>query len=406
MRNLLKPYLKYRYLLYFFSFVAGWPCVFFLLGWLPHYTVNYIILFLLVFLFILAKGKSKIPPPIIVLIFFQISIWGLYYLLHGFDSSYLTRIFILATTIVLLEMQMTGDRQGFMKLYNFWLVFQVIAGTLGVVLVLLGILEPLFEFKELDMRPGYFFGLFTTNTYFDGLIRNAGFFDEPGSLAFWGVYALLINKLFVNNRKVEGLLIFGLISTLSLAYFIQLAMYVFFFYKEKRKKILPYIFVFIVLLYWLSSSNEMMSKAIFGRMEYDAATGTISGDNRSDLAEVCWDVFTESPVIGHGGQNLIDLSQKREIFIAANPFFPLAVDGIVGTFVLLVPFFYFISLRRFDKNYQWAFWILLAGFMQRPYDSNQLLYPLMSYTIILHAYLHARRVKFLYYKSRKPSPVF
>ena len=63
MRNLLKPYLKYRYLLYFFSFVAGWPCVFFLLGWLPHYTVNYIILFLLVFLFILAKGKSKVPPP-------------------------------------------------------------------------------------------------------------------------------------------------------------------------------------------------------------------------------------------------------------------------------------------------------------------------------------------------------
>ena len=35
-------YLKFRYLLYFFSLIAGWPCVFYLIGWLPHYTFNYL----------------------------------------------------------------------------------------------------------------------------------------------------------------------------------------------------------------------------------------------------------------------------------------------------------------------------------------------------------------------------
>lgn len=63
------------------------------------------------------------------------------------------------------------------------------------------IIAAYFKFVEMDMRPGYFFGLFTTNTYFGGLVRNAGFYDEPGALAFWGIYALIINKMFVKTQK-------------------------------------------------------------------------------------------------------------------------------------------------------------------------------------------------------------
>ena len=35
----IKAYLNLRYFLYFFALIAGWPCVFFLMGWLPHYTI-------------------------------------------------------------------------------------------------------------------------------------------------------------------------------------------------------------------------------------------------------------------------------------------------------------------------------------------------------------------------------
>ena len=93
------------------------------------------------------------------------------------------------------------------KTYDVWLVVQAISGTIGILLVLGGLLQPIFKFVEMDMRPGYFFGLFTTNTYFGGLVRNAGFYDEPGALAFWGIYALIINKMFVKNTKIEILLI-------------------------------------------------------------------------------------------------------------------------------------------------------------------------------------------------------
>ena len=388
----IKPYLNIRYFLYFFSFIAGWPCVFYLIGWLPHYTVNYLLLFALVMFFVVIRNEYRLPRPIALLLVLQVVTWGVYVVIHGIDMSYFTRILMLCITYMFLEMQLSCERLSFIKTYNWWLVFQVVAGTLGFLLVVAGILQPIFEFREMDMRPGYFFGLFTTNTYFDGLVRNAGFYDEPGALAFWGMYALLINKLFVDNKKVEVLLIAGLISTLSLAYFIQIAMYAFFFYKEKGRKLLPYIMAFILALVLISSFNARMNRTIFGRMEYNEETGTISGDNRSKMTKVCWDIFLESPIIGQGARHLIEISQERRVFVGANPNLTLACDGLIGQIITWSPFFFLFTLRRYDKKYEWAFWLLIAGFLQRPYDGTQLLYPLMSFTIVLHAYLQVKNM--------------
>ncbi len=387
-----KSNLNFRYFLYFFSFIAGWPCVFYLMGWLPHYTVNYLLLFALAAFFVVTKNEYRLPRPVAMLLVLQIVTWSIYAVIHGIDTSYFTRILMLCITYMFLEMQLSGDRLSFIKTYNWWLVFQVVAGTLGFLLVVAGILQPLFEFREMDMRPGYFFGLFTTNTYLDGLVRNAGFYDEPGALAFWGMYALIINKLFVDNKKVEILLIAGLISTLSLAYFIQIAMYAFFFYKEQRRKLFSYVAAFILALVLISSFNKRMNRAIFGRMEYNEETGTIAGDNRSKMTKVCWDIFLDSPFIGQGARHLIEISAERRVFVGANPNLSLACDGVVGQLVYWSPFFFLFSLRRYDKKYGWAFWILIAGFLQRPYDGTQLLYPLMSFTIVLQAYLQVNFV--------------
>lgn len=387
MLNLIGNNLTYRRFLYFFSLVAGWPCVFYLMGWLPHYTINYLLLFVLSGFFVLLKNQYKLPAPVGFLLLFQIIVWVIYSAIHGLDTSYFTRIFYLCITYFILEMQMNDNHMNFVKTFNGWIVFQVIAGTIGFLLVLIGILTPIFVFREMDGRPGYFFGLFSTNTYLDGLIRNAGFYDEPGALAFWGMYALLINKLFVNNKKIELLLIFGLISTVSLAYFIQIFFYIYFFYKEQRKKILPYVGAFVISLVLISSFNERMRQSIWGRMEYDEKSGQFAGDNRSKMASLCWELFKEAPITGHGGRNLIDISQKRRRFVGANMYSTLACDGIIGQMIVWSPFFYLFSLRRHDKKYGWAFWILIIGFLQRPYDCTQLLFPLMSFTIILQSYL-------------------
>ena len=223
------PYLKYRYFLYFFALVAGWPCVFYLMGWLPFYKTNYIILLVLAGAAVLGREAYRfVPKPISTIIIFQIIVWLFYGALY-IDSSYLTRAFLLIITFSILGLQLSyRDKFEFIKTYNFWLAFQAFAGAVGFVLVIFGLLQPISQFIQMDGRHGTFFGLFTSNAVFDGFARNAGFYDEPGSLAGWGVFALLLNKLYINNKKIEYLLLFGLISTLSMAYFIQVAAYLFF----------------------------------------------------------------------------------------------------------------------------------------------------------------------------------
>lgn len=395
MYRFLTTYLKYRYLLYFFSLVAGWPCVFYLMGWLPNYKINYIVLFALVGAATLLKKSYRfVPQTIINIILFQIIGWLLYAAIY-MDSAYLTRVFYLVITLNILGIQLSyRNKLEFIRTYNFWLTVQVVAGTLGFVLVLTGLLQPISEFIQMDGRPGYFYGLFTTNSVFDGFIRNAGFYDEPGALAFWGIFALLLNKLYINNKKIEYLLLFGLISTVSMAYFIQVAAYLFFFYKKQRKKVIILVILFIVVLKGIASFNTELDNSIFGRFEIDKETGTLVGDNRSELMERSWWIFAKSPVIGVGATNLVNTISDKVGFVGANFFTNWASDGILGVVVTYIPLLYLLKLGKRKRQYTYVFIIILLGYLQRPYTDTQLLYPLVQFTLLLFAYFDVKKYNF------------
>lgn len=390
------PYVKYRYLLYFFALVAGWPCVFYLMGWLPFYKTNYIVLLVLAGATALGRDAYRfVPKPISTIILFQIIVWLFYGVLY-MDSSYLTRVFLLLITFSILGIQLSyRDKFEFIRTYNFWLALQAIAGAVGFVLVIFGLLQPISQFIQMDGRPGTFYGLFTSNAVFDGFARNAGFFDEPGSLAGWGVFALLLNKLYINNKKIEYLLIFGLISTLSMAYFIQVAVYLFFFYKNQRKKILLPVILFLILLQGLASFNEGIDAAIFGRFSINEETGTLFGDNRSGLIERTWKIFKTSPIIGVGATNLATTISAKEGFVGANFFVNWASDGILGFVVTYIPLLFLLKLGKYKQQYKYAFIIILLGYLQRPYTDTQLLYPLVQYTLLLFAYLDVNEDDFI-----------
>lgn len=383
----IKPYLKFRFFLFFFAFIAGWPCVFYLMGWLPHYTTNYVALFIVAGFYALSKRGISLPKPIRDIFTIQIFCWIFYGLCYQ-DTSYFTRIVLLSTTYLLLAIQMRyRDKFELQKTYCFWVTFQVVAGTIGFLLVLLGVLHPFFEFAEMDGRPGYFFGLFTTNTYLGGLIRNAGFYDEPGALAFWGMNALLMNKLFIGNKRIEQLLLLGLISTLSVAYFIQVAFYLYFFFGKRRKRMLVLLVTGVIMLKVLGSVDEAFIDASFGRLEYNEEKGTIEGDNRSALMERCWKIFLTSPVFGVGAENLATNVSKQEGFVGGNFFFNWAADGLVGVLCVYLPLIYLYRLGRGDKRIRGVVLILILGFLQRPYTDTQLLYPLVLFSILLGCYI-------------------
>ena len=189
MLKLITTYFKFKYLLYLFAFIAGWPCVFYLMNWLPHYTVNYVILFVFAVAAALIKNAYKrLPKAILAIFLVQIFFWSCFSLYHG-DETYFTRIFLLIITLSILAIQLTyRDKFEFIKTYNFWLTFQAFSGSIGFILVVFGFLSPLKQFIEMDGRAGYFYGLFTTNAVFGSYARNAGFYDEPGALRVLGCF--------------------------------------------------------------------------------------------------------------------------------------------------------------------------------------------------------------------------
>ena len=374
-----KKYLDYRYLLFFFAFVAGWPCVFYLLGWLPHYKVSYVALFVISFI-IVSLRKITVSSTITNLVFLQGFVWFFYFAYYQ-DTSYITRIMLLLTTYFIIIINQRSRDDLLLSSYNSWLTLQTLLSTIGFVLVLLGLLEPISVFREMDGRPGYNFGLFTTNTYYEGLIRVAGFFDEPGALAHWGLIALWGNKLFYKNKTIEWILLIGLSCTLSLAYYVQLLYYLFVFYRSSLKRLLPILCVVVGGVILISSQSEQFYNAIFGRMEYDASTGTLAGDNRSDLLAVCWNVFLENPIFGTGASNLIVMSKDLG-FVGGNFFTFWATDGLLGVLAMWSPFLYLLVLGARRKEYLFMFIMFMLEFIHRPYDPTQLLYPLTIFMII------------------------
>ena len=83
----IRPYLNFRYFLYFFSFIAGWPCVFYLMGWLPHYTVNYVLLFVMAMSYVIIRKCGQFDKPINDLILIQVFGWIFFSLIHIISSA-------------------------------------------------------------------------------------------------------------------------------------------------------------------------------------------------------------------------------------------------------------------------------------------------------------------------------
>ncbi|MFK2266695.1 hypothetical protein ACIXMO_15990 [Bacteroides fragilis] len=112
-----------------------------------------------------------------------------------------------------------------------------VGGTLTFFLHLLGLITPIFR-VEYGSDISYFLGLTTTNVFFDSegirVIRYAGFFDEPGTFSLFSIFALILNKVYFNDKNKELLLILVTIFTFSIAFYVTIFFYFLFFYVTKK----------------------------------------------------------------------------------------------------------------------------------------------------------------------------
>lgn len=374
-----------------FLLVSAIPYVFCRI--LPFPSANFLtiaFLTLFVFICILQRRFSADVKELLAIVSFQCCIWVLFALGHG-DSSYITRVVYLTTSFLAVTC-LCNENAGlssFLKLYNNFILLMAICGTLAFCLAITGILSPILEYENLDGRTGYCYGLTCTNAVFGSIIRYSGFFDEPGAMASWGMFALIFNRLFFKNFKYEIILIICLLFTLSMAYYIQLIFYVLFFYIDftKIKNVLLLGISLSILvggIYMTRDTEFDLYQHTLGRFEIDPTTGKLSGDNRSDLMDLAKVEFAKSPWFGVGARSV----EERGLYIADNPYENLAYDGIIGALTVYVPLLVIMlyGVLR-DKKYFLGALILAMGYLQRPFQVN-IIHPMMLYMLLVMVINH------------------
>lgn len=371
--------------LIFFLVLAAYPYVFDRFWPVPSMQIVSMVVFVLLTVSLLGRYNLRpLPKRVQICAALQIIGWAAYYIIHG-DSSYFTRIFfILLTYVVCLVIYNNEGFLLFMRRYNYWMALQAILALVAFILVFVGILSPLLTSENTDGRPVYFFGITCSNAYYLGnLIRSAGFFDEPGALAFWGIYALLFNKLFVGSKNTEIALIIGLLSTLSLAYFIQLPLYfIFFSIKHFRSSVLHLVSVAVITLFAYNQGiNSKLYDLTFGRVEKNIEYGT----NRDKMTEEAQRVYDANPVFGVGGSNM----EKYE-YMSDNPYEILAKDGMVGMVITYFPLLLLAFARWQQRDILLAILLLMVGYMQRPFHIGFLHY-FMIYTFMVMGLLYYKK---------------
>ena len=375
----------YRYILsiVFASMLLAVPYVFRQFLPVPSEKIILVAMCGLLLLPFMVKKQFNFPQMAFMLCaIIQIACWLLYAVIHN-DNSYITRIFyVFFTFLMIAALSNFGKVEDFVRRNNILLCAQAVMGLLAFALVFVGLLPYIFTFANPDGRTAFCFGLTCTNAVFGNIIRPAGFFDEPGALAAWGMYALVLNQIFIKNKKVEIALIFGLLSTLSIAYYIQLLLYILFFkIRFNRQTLLLSVAVISVAsyVYTLGPDNDIY-KLTFGRFETDRY-GNLE-TNRDDLMYKAEKLYQKSPVWGNGAENI----EKGE-YIADNPYESLATDGIVGTIIIYLPLIVIILKNINRKEIIFGVIIIAVGYLQRPFHLNVLNY------IMLFSFLYLGTTK-------------
>ncbi len=212
------------------------------------------------------------------------------------------------------------------------------------------------------------------------IIRSSGYFDEPGTFAFYITVTLLINKMYGGSKLSERLLVcFGL-CTMSLAFFISVILYYFIYgILEGRIKVIIWLAVIVTSLFLFIveyRDKSEVNRVIYELTVYRVMTDDITddrlfhGDNRSDNLTYAKQAFLQAPFFGHG--MTAHTNEKSEFYgkLCCNPLHPFATEGLVGTFVFFLVFiywgFYIVNRKKFDYISAGAWIIIFINMLQRP----------------------------------------
>ena len=376
------------------TLLCSYPYVFIRFFPIPDFNIIIVIeLFILTLVDSQIKEKKPLPKSFKSICIIQILIFivlGMYHL----DLFYIMR-FALFVVIAYYSLRVINNSVGiipFIHVNNLWITLQAFMGFVGFILIIIGFLHPILEYSFDPSDPfsgtDLFYGITTSNSIAGIIPRIAGFFDEPGAFAQWGIYSLVLNKLLKGSRKVEVLLIMGLIVTFSLAYFLQLILFYIVFYFSNIRKII--IFGLLLTTIGIIAYNNIPEDSdlyFLTLRRLETNDGKLE-TNRDNLAEVTKKEFLKSPIMGNGYSYIIKATDG-DVF--DNPYETLATSGIVGTFAFYLPLL-IVILKYRKQGVLGASLVLAVGYLQRPFHVQYIHY-LMLYLFFMVCYQNSRKQK-------------
>ena len=294
------------------------------------------------------------------------------------DPEYVKQIFYILWILCFLGLCRAYGIKKFLFIYNRIILIVALFGVLAFFLSLFLGYHAWFEYTNMDGRPGAFVWCTFCNNHAASFIRYCGIFDEPGAMAYWGMFSLITNKLYVKDRKIEIPLIVALLFTFSLAYYIQIVIYYVAFYLKNlsvKKKVLSLFVVLAALMAFVHYSNEdsQLYRATLYRMGMGSdAINVATENNRARMMDEAVKIFKQNPVFGIGPTLFYGGT-----YAADNPYETLAKDGIVGTFFIYLPLIMTLCYGVRKKEVFFASVILFLGYLQRPFHINFIHYSML-----------------------------
>lgn len=360
---------------------ATYPFVFNRVISLPSIPIIMCVYFAIFFVMRIAN-KVQIPPkltPLAVIL----SIGTIISLLTTLDLEYYKQVMYIWWGCVMIALIEGIGLKPFLFLYNRLILLIAVLGVLSFFLyVMLGDYS-IIEFENMDGRAGWLTYFTFTNTKHAGFIRYSGVFDEPGAMASWGMFSLLLNKIYVKDSKIEKPLIICLFFTFSIAYIIQISLYYLFFYLKKTKMStqiasLSIIILLVSIFIHFINHDYMVYMWTLGRLGIGTSIDFFKENNRVKMMERAYEIFKENPLFGIGLTKFYNGE-----YAADNPYETLAKDGIIGTFFLYLPLLKALKYAKQQKEILYMIIILVVGYLQRPFHINILHYTMIFLVFVV-----------------------
>lgn len=310
----------------------------------------------------------------------------------------------------------------FLELYVKFIFILSVINNIGYLLVCLNLLKPFHTFiSQLNSKDEFYnYGLFFVQkklvTELDGstLLRTCGYFDEPGTFAFYLMLALIAYKIFLTtngkNKFIEIILLISGITTFSLAFYIFLFLYLLFFYAEyltitilklfTKNKIKIFILILIILLFfvlYLALTNDILilylKEKIFERLQLTGDDQIFAGNNRAGSFNVGLPLFLHKIWLGWG---IGYVKTYFKDFDGASIMGVLVSYGLLGCIII---YWIFVSvtfklLLTFKLKFVGVGLIFLLNFIQRPWNFNDPLNILYLFYLINYYSFSANKQKF------------